>query len=387
MEKTEKELVAEERERLISIMNVDPVSAINEARRLKNTSNNWKHLRAIILCDAGAIAKDVSAVEESAEIFYELFKHNYDNGVLVYNLANSLSAQARIDTTQRPDWFLFTAQLRRTERALYGMASDILYDTNKEFASRTMTNLGNSLDEAHRWIEAIDCYNDALTLYPRNGAASGCAAEVLVRISRNPLLGHKPYLINLAKKFVQHTKSNLDIVADFCGPAVAKKFDDLSVRLGESSEFFIRDGVSEYERFVVKNRLLLSPIFEGAGHNEQFWDDAHIKSLTERYSDDDKVPAIFAMFNVMKSDYLVARKLLFEGMVGCGSQNPDTGLYIDTLDNAVYGESQSKLILSQRAALDILDKIAVAINDLLSIGENPNQITFATFWSGVDPVY
>ena len=69
------------------------------------------------------------------------------------------------------------------------------------------------------------------------------------------------------------------------------------------------------------------------------------------------------MFNVMKGDYLVARELLFAGVSEGKGRPRDTGVYFDTLDYAVYGATPSRLVLAQRTALDLLDKVAVALND------------------------
>lgn len=53
---------------------------------------------------------------------------------------------------------------------------------------------------------------------------------------------------------------------------------------------------------------------------------------------------------------------------------------MDTLDYALYGVEQSMLVLAQRAALDILDRVAVCMNDYLGIGGKPSDIYFRTFW-------
>ncbi len=95
------------------------------------------------------------------------------------------------------------------------------------------------------------------------------------------------------------------------------------------------------------------------------------------------MPAIFAMFNVMKADYLVARELLFQGfqdLDGGGAPASDSGLYFDTLDYALYGVTPSRLVLAQRAALDLLDKIAVALNEHLSVGLKAKKVNFLEFW-------
>lgn len=59
---------------------------------------------------------------------------------------------------------------------------------------------------------------------------------------------------------------------------------------------------------------------------------------------------------------------------------PETGRYTDTLDYAIYGIDQSLLVLSQRAALDLLDKIAVTTTEYLDLGDKARSVYFRTRW-------
>jgi LA2681-like HEPN len=81
-----------------------------------------------------------------------------------------------------------------------------------------------------------------------------------------------------------------------------------------------------------------------------------------------------------RGGYLVARELLFQSVSEGKGRPRDTGLYFDTLDYAVYGSTPSRMVLAQRTALDLLDKIAVALNDYFSIGEKPKKVNFHEFW-------
>lgn len=83
------------------------------------------------------------------------------------------------------------------------------------------------------------------------------------------------------------------------------------------------------------------------------------------------------MFNQLKADYCVARWLTF-----AWERHPprDTSLYMDTLDYAVYGICPSLLQLAQRAALDILDRVAVCANEYFELGLRPSEIHFRSFW-------
>ena len=64
---------------------------------------------------------------------------------------------------------------------------------------------------------------------------------------------------------------------------------------------------------------------------------------------------------------------------------PETGFYSDTLDYANYGTRYSGLVLAQKAAFDVLDKIAVAATDYLKLSGNPQHVLFGTRWHVPDP--
>lgn len=71
-------------------------------------------------------------------------------------------------------------------------------------------------------------------------------------------------------------------------------------------------------------------------------------------------PPVFAMFNMLKSDFILARDLAWRAVDE--SVWPKTGRFSDTLDFATYGPDISALMLAHRTALDLLDKVAVTAN-------------------------
>ena len=136
----------------------------------------------------------------------------------------------------------------------------------------------------------------------------------------------------------------------------------------------IRD---DFGRFVAEHRLALVGTVEGFDLRRKRWDDVHIPRVSEKLSAGPGVPPLFAMFNQIKADYCAARWLAF-----AWERHPprDTSLYMDTLDYSLYGIRPSLLQLSQRAAIDILDRVAVCANEYFRWGLKPNEIHFRTFW-------
>lgn len=91
-------------------------------------------------------------------------------------------------------------------------------------------------------------------------------------------------------------------------------------------------------------------------------------------------PPVFAMFNVLKSDFILARDLAWRAIDE--DAWPATGRFGDTLDYATYGPDASALILAHRTALDLLDKIAVTANHYFEFGQPPDKVYFGKLWRG-----
>ncbi len=99
----------------------------------------------------------------------------------------------------------------------------------------------------------------------------------------------------------------------------------------------------------------------------------------------ERVPGIFGALNVLKAEFLVARRLAFQGQrmhaESPARQHPDDpGLYTDTLDGSLYGEPPALLLLAHRSALDVLDKIAVTANEHFSSGLAPARVEYSRYW-------
>lgn len=362
-------------ERLVALLNSSPKEAIVEARALP-PKTLWRNLRAMVLVDGGLAASDHGAVEEGAKIYADTYRESQHPSA-AYNLANAIATLSRFEKYDGVAWYLRTAAQRRDCRALLASVGDALREPEPAQASRALTNLGNALDVAHRWVEAYEAYRRALEIFPSNGVASGCAARVLLRIASLDLFGHKPHMVLIARRLAHHAQRNKKTVEAFAGSSAVETFAKLPSESGDLG--VLPRGATPYEDFVATNRLALSPIVEGLGHDREHWDDAHLDGVHEPVSAGASVPPLFAMFNVLKADYLVARQLLFEGL-SLDEFASDTGLYFDTLDYASYGRKASLLTLAQRAALDLLDKIAVALNDYLALGLDAERVHFHSLW-------
>ncbi|MDI6809947.1 MAG: LA2681 family HEPN domain-containing protein [Candidatus Eisenbacteria bacterium] len=241
--------------------------------------------------------------------------------------------------------------------------------------ARAFTNLGNALNRANRWVEAYDSYLKALELDRTNAVASTGAAKVLLRsIDRG--IGKKEDLQAAASKHLKESRIHEARLRELTGEQAyqhLRKILDLDLDVPERQS----KSVSEYERFVAKNRLALAPTIEGLDVSPKRWDALRIHSLIEPADKGGGIPPLFAMFNVLKGEYLLARRMAFDAD---NCEINDSGSYSDTLDYAVYGVRPSMLISAQRMCMDILDKIAIAVTEYLGLKDHKRSISFRNRW-------
>lgn len=354
-------------------MDEDPVEAIAEARKLFGGNPNIRSVAAGVLIDAGAIVQDANAVQDGITVFRELTARFGDLPNLRYNLANGLVALADVEKFVDIDWYLKTSPLRREARSLF---RDVVNSNADEgLQSAAATNLANAFCKAHRWAEAYDSYLEALRYDPTNAIASTGAARILLRCARLGL-GDPSVLIAVAQRHIERSKVNEQRLRELGGARAHEELSKLFEAELPGGAYPNLSNADEYQRFVARHRLALSLTIEGLDSSLKRWDSLQIRSLRESVSIQ-SIPPLFAMFNVMKADYLAARMLTFKSL---HEKTQDSGAYSDTLDYAMYGVNESLLSLALRACIDLLDKIAVATSEYLEL--SGKFIYFSTRWYG-----
>ncbi|WBM80179.1 tetratricopeptide repeat protein [Cryobacterium breve] len=280
---------------------------------------------------------------------------------LEYNIANGLSALHEMDlavwraTSASQPQGLFAIRDReslRTTRALY--ASVGYSGTNHDTRGRALCNLANMLDHSGRWLEAYQVFVEALEADPTNGNAAGNAAELLrTRSARGRGLGgHYAAVYDNYRLQAQRHRSRTVEVA---GENVARRWDALPPSGSTGHTSHDGDPLDQYQQWIKRHRLALTMAVEGLGSDDPHWDSAMVESVTVGIGEPDP-PTIFMSMNVLKAEYLVARRLAYEGerllAESLYAQHPtDSGTYANTLDLSIYGEPSAQLILAQRATL------------------------------------
>jgi tetratricopeptide (TPR) repeat protein len=354
------------------------------------------HLSSLQI-DAACDVSDVNEIDRGMAWAQEVLDgENADEeskASAAYNLANGLTtvhylawtqhrAKPQTKASKRAPFRLKERETLRRTRVLNASVANNRA-LNGPARSTALCNLGNSLDESGRWVEAYQCYADAMEADPSNGNAAGNAAELLRRrINRgHGLLGHYGAVYDFYLKKAKDLRPQTVAIA---GEDTALRWDSLELTGSPGHISHEGDRLNDYQGWIKQHRLALTLAVEGLGSDEPRWDSAGLEAVTVRLGEPDP-PPIFSSMNVLKAEFLTVRRLAFNGeamlLDSLYKQHPeDTGWYADTLDYSLYGEPPAMLILAQRASLDLLDKIAVAANEHFQTGLNPGSITFRSYW-------
>ncbi|MES1174951.1 MAG: LA2681 family HEPN domain-containing protein [Myxococcales bacterium] len=365
--------------RLSALLDTDPAEAVRQARALDPSSPNRLTaiaLRAPILVDGGAACRDQGAIEQGLELFRELHGAR-PNPHVAYNLANALAAVVG-EPAHGLQWLdhqeLTRAQRAEARRLYWGVArSD---EALPQIRTQAWTNLANQLSKGYRLGEAHDARLEALGIDPSNGVAAGSAARDLIWLYNQGGCSDltRIEVVMLAKIAKQHR----DRVREYAGEAAANNLAELADALGDAPA---RSPHSDpFVRWVERERLTLAPAVELVDPALGKLDWLMLPAIREREAGPKAAtpPPVFAMFNAMKADFILARDLAWRATDN--GAWPTTGRFADTLDFATYGPDASALILAHRTALDLLDKVAVTANHYFEIGQAPNKVSFGRLW-------
>lgn len=365
---------------LTTLLDNDPIAAISQARRItfdviKSEHINWINLKAAILVDGGVLTQEKDVIKEGLELFQELYSQ-LPIVSIAYNLANGLVALAG-SPPHDSSWLDHqenTRQYRTQARQYFWMVAQDL-EADSELRTQAWTNLANQFSNSYRLSEAHDAWLSALKIDPENGVAAISAAHNLLWLYEKGDCSDltRVEAIMLAKIAQKHQ----DKIVQYAGMQAAeqiaafiKGFEDPPLRTKHKDTFI---------RWVENERLTLAPTVELIEPDFDKVDWLMLPGVLEREpSAKGMPPPIFAMFNMLKSDFILARDLVWRALDK--DTWPTTGQFGDTLDYATYGPDTSALILAHRTALDLLDKVAVTANHYFELGIAPDRVYFGKLW-------
>ena len=359
---------------LHQMVDTDPAGAIAQVETVTLPrifhESTVETLRATIYIDAGTELHDSERVQRGVSILERLIEEMPEQFDRIYSLANGLTALADLVPFTGVRWYLDTANTRDRARALFHRAAE--GDSSDEIQGRAYTNLGNALIKAYRFVEAYDCYSRALEKDPTNTIASTGAVRILLSFATQGF-GDRDALLAVANHHLRYARQNPDRLKELAG---AKAFESLEPLLRREFPKLPQADFSKappYQQFVAEHRLALALTIDGLELSMKQWDSLQLPGIFTGI-ETQSVPPIFAMFNVLKADFLAARYLAFASLNGRPTR--ETGSYADSLDYARYGVDVASLTLAQRAAIDLLDKVAVALSHYFGLGNDAKGVSF-----------
>ncbi len=368
-------------ERLTALLDVDPAEAVRQARQIDLASPdrlNALLIRAAILVDGGQASRQMDATEEGLKLFRELYAL-HPSAAVAYNLANAICGVVG-SPPRAADWLDHQERTREQRAEIRRLFWDVARDDDAPRGIRTQawTNLASQFTNSYRLGEAHDARLAALAIDPANGVAAACAAKDLLWLFNQGGCSDltRSEAIMLAKRAALH----LHRVREYAGEQVAEGVAALAEELGEPPTRSPHE--DPFVRWMERERLTLGPAVELVDPALGKVDWLMLPGITERVGDGGPTPPpVFAMFNVLKADFIVARDLAWRATKDSDDSNwPETGRFADTLDYAVYGPAASALVLAHRTVLDVLDKLAVTVNHYFAIGQVPRKVFFGSLW-------
>lgn len=373
-------------EELHVLVDEDPAVALARISELGDSPEE-AFASAAILIDGGGSLGDFAAVNQGVEILEKLRRNAEPNPGLAYNLANGLQARARLIYGPSSPYCGQSFEDHFQARIRFGEAARS-QDAPFDLASQALTNMGTLLQDTSRWSEALDHFREAQYLYPKNAVAMLKELTLLQQLGQlfqtdrhsYQCYGHLPTMVERIRNLAENIELNLDTLAAFSG-TVALPLAQQQITMAKALPSSPQGPINEpYFQFVSKHQLSLFLHCCSADYAAGLFDVLTIPTITRTMEDEDGVPEIYAMLNVIKADFAFARQVYFD-VLGDDADTPyfETTTHGDTLDYALYGVRYSALTSAQRIAFDILDKVAVAIACYLKMPK-AHKVSFATLW-------
>jgi tetratricopeptide (TPR) repeat protein len=373
-------------EELTTLADENPSAALARVSEL-GESPAEAFAAAAILIDCGGRLESLATVDKGVKTLEALRKNAKPDPGLTYNLANGLQSRARLTYGPSSPFCGQSFEDHFQARILFGHAARSK-DTPIDLASQALTNMGTLLQDTSRWIEALDYFRAAQRMYPRNAVAMLKEMTLLQQLAQlfqsepdtYQSYGHLPTITERFRALGGYAEQNLDTFLAFSGntgvPYLQKQIE-IAGSIPPNPQETIEE---PYLRFISENDLALYLYCSSAGYASGLFDVLTIPKITRTFEDEDGVPEIYAMLNVMKADFAFARQVFFQTHeFDIDTPYLETTTHADTLDYSLYGVRYSALTSAQRIAFDILDKIAVAIACYLRMPK-AHKVSFAGLW-------
>jgi len=376
----------------------EAIRKIDDYEKKNPDNQNWQFNKVGLLIDTGLGLKDKSVVQRgisAGEQNLQNVKYERYRTTTLYNLANGyfslyeLSERGNdIEAIPQSD------NLQKTKIYFRQMLSDD-DSLNMELKKQAFVNYGNCLDTLGRGVESLYVYNEALKIDSKFLMAIGNKA-MAQRFFADISGQYRDAMYIEAYQAIKSIINNQDLIE--VGGASAKQAFETELKHIENL-FKNKKGLakklthpkyktaklSRFEKFYLdlctKEKLFLN------FHIHQEYCEAAIVdpifiSLITKVGDKDTFYNFAKHVNQIKEDYAVARLLLVQSQYNRRDFDniSERTTFVNCLDYSQFNLYIGLLKSAFKEAYNILDKIAVFINDYCNMGLKENKIYFTSIW-------
>ncbi|HEX7607755.1 MAG TPA: LA2681 family HEPN domain-containing protein [Candidatus Cryosericum sp.] len=268
-------------------------------------------------------------------------------------------------------------------------------ESRRDLRKQVFVNYGNCLDMLGRGVEAFDAYDAAIAIDEHFSMAIGNRAKAL-RFFADISGRYRGAIYVEAYQAIKSIIDNQDLIA-IGGLSARKSFEDelqgIASRFKDKTDLTKRlahpnystTNLSTFEEyylaFCAKEKLFLNFHVHDTQCESAITDPIFISLITP-IEDDDTFYRLAKSINQIKEDYAVARLLLVQSQFkreDFDSISRRT-TFVNTLDYSQFNLYSGLLKSAFKEAYNILDKIAVFINDYYNLGLRTDRIYFTTIW-------
>ena len=345
---------------------------------------NVELVKAEIYAQGGIELGRADLIETSVQIWLAVLENHWSPNV-TYNVAKAQLELWRLavkSVGMASAWLAKRKHLHEARRLYEQVARDENAPT--ELRMTALTALANSYDIVGRYLDAIDCYGRALKIDPSFGIARGHRAIALLDASM--LIGaHKGDLVRQAAADLVAAVEDKERVLEYGGQEALDVFearrDTITIQtVNAQGPTTYRRALGEpYLDWCLNKRLFLHNWHDCIHSETELLDPVLCKniSFTEKDIELEDVNELLDAFNAIKRDYTFAR---YELWLAVAPESPIAqqvreinrrSSYLDTWTYANWNLRTGFAIGAMKAAVDVLDKIAVFLH--LYLGSNLGQ--------------
>ncbi|HVX93069.1 MAG TPA: LA2681 family HEPN domain-containing protein, partial [Candidatus Dojkabacteria bacterium] len=345
--------------------------------------------------DYGYHTKNPSLIEQGVNIM-ELVANNRpevkEHWEYHYNLANGYMNMYQIEQSKQGDKF----NIFLSDEYLIKAKQSFEEALSKTNTSDVWINFGNLYEELGRKFDALDCYlkgKNGKIMDPMAMGNVGIAIRHLSDISRTLRAELKIFAQNYIEQSLQYPKEIINKGGNLALQTFTKENDALKIELvyaGILGKKIKRNPVKRYwfkpfynffTKYCLDNELYLNGWVFDKNSQKAIYDDLYI-SMILPVDDTETYYRLSKKLNEIIEAYIAART----NLVASHYKSKELTLlnelttYVNPLDYSVSNNYNGILKTSFKECFNILDKIAIFLDDYLNLGAPKNNISYHTFW-------